>query len=105
MDGDKAVTATFNEESAPIRYTLTTTLSPTVGGAVTLEPPGAVYAANTVVTLTAVPAEGYTFDGWRGDRVCAGNPVTLTMTRDMSVVAGFDEDAYIVYLPLTIKDD
>ena len=36
------------------------------GGAVSLNPPGGVYGSNTVVTLTANPAPGWTFANWTG---------------------------------------
>jgi hypothetical protein len=52
VDADKSVSAGF----APA---VTLTLSATAGGSVTLDPPGGVYAAGTVVTVTAAPDAGF----------------------------------------------
>ena len=47
-------------------YSLTLSADPPDGGTVELVPPGGSYVAGTEVTLTAVPAPGYTFDHWSG---------------------------------------
>ena len=49
------------------------------------------YAAGTVVTLTATPATGSSFAGWRGDCFGTGN-CTLTMSAARSVSAEFAPD-------------
>jgi uncharacterized repeat protein (TIGR02543 family) len=104
MDGDKVVTATFTEVPIVPTYTLTTIISPTMGGAVTLDPSGGVYAENTVVTLTAVPALDYTFTAWSGDLSSTANPVSITMTMDVSVTATFEQGGYDIYLPLLLRN-
>ncbi len=72
------------------KYTLTTTVSPVVSGnGVTLSPAGGIYDPGTVVTLTAVPAEGYAFLSWSGDATGTSNPTTVTMDRDKMVAATF----------------
>jgi uncharacterized repeat protein (TIGR02543 family) len=91
-------------------YTLTVIVSPTVGGAVTLDPPGVtyteplVYNESTVVTLTAVPAGGYVFDAWSGDLEGTTGLATITMTQDMTVTASFDESEFYIYLPLVLRN-
>jgi hypothetical protein len=59
---------------------------------------GASYPRGTVVTLTAAPTNGWTFEGWGG--ACSGfgsNPVcTLTMNTDESVEANFDTCTYSI---------
>ncbi len=86
MDGDKVVTATFTAEQPPT-YTLDVTV---VGsGTVTLDPPGYVYDAGTVVTLTAAPETGWYFAGWDGDLGGLVNPQSLTMNSDKVVTATF----------------
>jgi hypothetical protein len=63
MDTDRSVTATFTETSVS-QYTLTVT---SVGsGTVTLDPPGGVYDAGRVVTLTATATAGWELSGWSG---------------------------------------
>jgi uncharacterized repeat protein (TIGR02543 family) len=75
--------------SAPPQYTLTTNV---VGnGTVTLNPPGGVYDAGTVVTLTAAPDPGWQFDGWSGDLSGSTNPTTINMNSNKSVTATFSE--------------
>ena len=85
MDGNKTITATFGE--IPIMYTLTTD---TDGfGSIELDPPGGVYPEGTPVTLTAIPADGWQFDGWVGDVSGSDNPITIIMDRNKTVIALF----------------
>ncbi|MFC1482137.1 T9SS type A sorting domain-containing protein, partial [Candidatus Neomarinimicrobiota bacterium] len=71
-------------------YTLTVTA---VGsGSVTTDPEGVNIAAGTVVTLTAVPAEGFVFDGWSGDITSTENPATVTVSATTSITATFSEE-------------
>jgi uncharacterized repeat protein (TIGR02543 family) len=63
MNGNKAVTATFNAV-APSQYSLT--VSVVGSGSVTKSPNQASYASGSVVSLTAVPASGWSFTGWSG---------------------------------------
>jgi hypothetical protein len=81
VDGDKTVGAVF---SRPILD-----LSAGPNGAVTLDPPGGVYDAGSVVTLTAVPDAGHFFAGWGGDLAGSSNPAVLLMDADKSVSASF----------------
>jgi hypothetical protein len=55
------------------------------------------YDFNTVVTLTATPAAGWSFFGWEGDLSGNANPVAITMDGHKSVTAVFKQ--YFVYLP------
>jgi uncharacterized repeat protein (TIGR02543 family) len=82
MDGDKSVVAHFK-----IQYTLSAAASPDGGGIIT--PVGGSYDDGAEVTLVAVPAQGYAFDGWSGDVTGKTSPVTLAMNGDKSVVAHF----------------
>ena len=59
------------------------------GGTVGVSPTNAAYASNTLVSLTAIPVQGWTFLQWLGD-VTGTNPVTsLRMTRAKTVEAVF----------------
>jgi uncharacterized repeat protein (TIGR02543 family) len=75
-------------------FTLTTTASPSTGGTISRSPNQSSYAYDTLVTLTAAPAAGYTFTSWSGD-VPAGhetdNPTTLTMDGNKTLTASFTE--------------
>jgi len=85
VDADKTVSASF---APSVSYALTVTVSG--GGEVTLDPPGGVYAAGTVVALTATPASiSWAFSGWSGDASGADNPLLLAMDADKAVHATF----------------
>ncbi len=58
-------------------------------GSIGMNPPGVSYPANTSVTLTPVPNQGYQFDSWAGDLSSAASPGTLVMDAGKSVVANF----------------
>jgi hypothetical protein len=57
-------------------------------GIVTMDPSGP-YVLNSSVTLTAIPADGWTFRKWCGDLDCWENPVTITMTKNKIIRAIF----------------
>jgi uncharacterized repeat protein (TIGR02543 family) len=69
------------------QFTLTANLSGS--GNVTMDPPGGVYSAGTMVTLTAAPNSGYQFSGWSGDLSGSSNPAAITMDANKSVTATF----------------
>ncbi|MGQ0658803.1 MAG: metallophosphoesterase, partial [Chromatiales bacterium] len=74
---------------APVQASLTVNV---VGsGTVTLDPPGGIYDKGTDVTLTAVPAAGWSFSSWSEDLSGTANPATITMSADRSVTATFTE--------------
>ncbi len=84
VDANKSVTASFTQIP---QFTLT--VSPSTGGSVTLSPPGGTYPAGTVVTLTAVPAAGFSFTGWSGALSGTANPATLVVDGNKTVTAAF----------------
>jgi len=47
------------------------------------------YEIGTEISLEAVPSVGYAFTGWSGDLTSSENPLTLTVTEDLSVTASF----------------
>jgi len=71
------------------QYTLTVNVYPSGSGRVVLEPSGGVYPAGTVVTLTAQPNSGYSFNMWGGDLSGSQNPTTITMNSNKTVIAQF----------------
>lgn len=73
----------------PVSYTLTTSASPSAGGSVTRSPNASAYTAGTVVTLTAVPASGYTFTGWSGGTSVTSATTTVTVNANITVTANF----------------
>lgn len=66
----------------------------TVGqGSVSLNSSGP-YDYGDVVELTAVPATGWSFQGWSGDLLGSVNPAVLVVTGNMSVLANFTQNVY-----------
>jgi uncharacterized repeat protein (TIGR02543 family) len=91
MNDDKAVTATFTQNT----YTLTVNVSPSAGGTVTRSSNGP-YHLNDVVTLTEAPSAGYMFSGWSGDGTGSGTTRTVTITGNMAATATFTQNQYQV---------
>ena len=84
MDASKAATASF-------ATLFDVSVAVTGPGAVTLDPPGATYAAGTVVSVTATPGAGAVFDGFSGDLAGTESPQLLTVDGDKSVAASFTQ--------------
>jgi hypothetical protein len=92
MTCTKTVTAYFTLINQTT-YALTVYVSPTGGGAVTLnpsQPPGG-YVVETVVTLTALASGGYQFNHWSGALSGSQNPTTIQMTSAKTVTAHFTQ--------------
>lgn len=92
MTCDKGVTAFFTK----MNYDLTVNVSPSQGGGVRVNgalPPAypGVYSfsAAATVSLEAVAAAGYYFEGWSGGLTGSQNPATVTMNASKTVTADF----------------
>ncbi len=79
------IVATFEQ----IPRSLTTSV---VGQGAIDADPQAPYYDGDMLLLMAVPATGWKFAGWAGDATGMENPVSITLTRDMSVTATFELD-------------
>ncbi len=95
MNSNKTVTANFSQVTQT--YTLTTSVSPTGAGTVSLNPSGGVYTAGTQVTLTATANSGYVFSSWSGDLTGTTNPATITMDSNKTVTANFTQQQQTTY--------
>jgi uncharacterized repeat protein (TIGR02543 family) len=53
--------------------------------------PSGLYPRDTVINLTAVPAEGFSFKGWtsNGDSISSELTLNLTLTNDTAIIAHF----------------
>lgn len=73
---------------APDRYTVALSVDPQGGGIVS---GGGTVEGGAQVTVTAAPASGYTFSGWResGSIVSTSRSYTFTVTSDRSLTAVF----------------
>lgn len=82
--GNRSYTANFT--AIPATYTLTSNVLPAGSGVVT---GGGSYASGSIVTLTASPANGYSFVGWGGDATGTSASTTITMNSNKTVTANF----------------
>ncbi len=85
MDEDKELTAKFVEV-----FTLTVDIEGE--GEVEMEPEEEEYENGTEVTLTAVPEDGWDFQGWTGDFEGDEENITVIMDEDKELTAKFEED-------------
>ena len=88
MNSDIELTAVFEEVEVP-SYRLEVEVNPTAAGRVTLSLDLVEYEEGGSTVLTALPEEGYEFDGWTGDVESMENPVTVTLYSDMTIRALF----------------
>lgn len=84
MDGPINESASWKTQ-----FLLSTACNPSAGGTVVPQQPGAWYDSSATVPISATPAEGYGWLNWSGDLTTASNPVSLPLTRPVSVTANF----------------
>ena len=65
-------TQTSFDDTVPELFTLTTNVSPEESGNVI--PSGGEFVNNSLVTVEAIPADGFRFDRWVGDLTSSVNP-------------------------------
>ena len=87
LAGDTEVSASFVQLYA----VEATALGP---GSVALSPPTGPYPAGSLVTLTALPAEGAGFLGWSGALSGLSNPASLLVDGDELVIGTFASPAF-----------
>jgi polygalacturonase len=81
----------FSPTAQAQSYTLT--INTFGSGSVVANPPGP-YSANSLVTLSAAPAAGWSFASWSGDLTGYANSARLIVNRDSAVTATFDQTGY-----------
>ena len=90
-------------KDSPIPDAVVTTPEPTItkftlavaaseGGSVNTS--GGTYNENTNVSVTASPADGFTFTGWTGDASGSTNPLSISMNGDKNITATFSRSQY-----------
>ena len=89
--------------AAPAAYRLAVTTTLPAAGTVVAAPPGPSYPPGAIVTLSAQPAEGFTFDGWRleSGAIVAGETLAVTMGTDRAIVAIFEARRFTLALGAT----
>ncbi len=95
------VTYTIVSIQTPIMTNQITTA--TIGeGSVNLDPIAldGIYETGTSILVLAIPEEGYEFDSWSGGITSVSNPLEITLTTDMHLIAKFVPEQ----TPPTIED-
>ncbi|MEN8158601.1 MAG: hypothetical protein ABFS41_00870 [Myxococcota bacterium] len=87
--GDDSALQTTDTVTITVSHNVTLSASATGPGSVTLDPPGGIYPAGTLVTVTATPDPDSAFTGWSGDLAGATNPESILMDADKSVTGSF----------------
>ena len=76
----------------PILTKFTLAVAASEGGSVNTS--GGTFNENTNVSVTASPADGFTFTGWTGDATGSTNPLTISMNGDKNITATFSRSQY-----------
>ncbi len=84
-----------NTPTPVIKYSLTLIANPSNGGSVSASKPGP-YDPNEVVVVTANANNGWEFTGWSGAVSGKTNPVSITMTDNLTVTANFQKKSWTV---------
>jgi PKD repeat protein len=98
MDGDKAITATFNQLSYALSLNKIGNGTLKVNGSTIALPYSAQFLSGTAVTLEAVPASGWEFVAWSGDAGSSANPLVVTMDGSKAITATFNQLSYTLSL-------
>jgi len=80
---------TVNAQFALEEFEITISIVPQDGGYVAITPDDDTYHLYDVVTLTAVPYDGYFFDRWTGDTASTVSPIEIAIAGDLAVDANF----------------
>lgn len=92
-------TPTFTRTITPItpvvKYTLALIANPGNGGGVSANKVGP-FLPNEVVTVTASANNGWEFTEWSGAATGTSNPVSITMTGNLTVTANFQKKTWTV---------
>ena len=93
VTGNRTLVANF--QAQPQSYTITVSANPTNGGTVT---GGGTYQQGQSCTVTATPANGYTFLRWteNGNQVSTNASYTFTVTGNRTLVAQFQQQNYTI---------
>jgi hypothetical protein len=82
---EPAPSNTGQPPEAPIRYTLTVELS----GQGTVDPPSQSFQNGEIVTLVAIPSEGWLFDHWEGSATGTDTSISIIMDQPKTITAVF----------------
>jgi len=91
----------------PVRYTLSTEISPPEGGNIRIDPGSSdgKYDSGSKVTLATISSLDYQFDYWSGDTSGTSPTITITMDSDKYVIAYFVQDNTPPFTPFNPTPD
>lgn len=101
MNGNKSITATFNQLAYTLSLTGSGDGSVKVNGTGHSLPWSEQFLSNSEVTLEAVPQSGWQFTTWSGDASGNANPITVTMSGAKDIAATFTRISYTLNLSQT----
>ena len=84
----------LNEFDPKVPKTLSTSVSPSGSGQITISPTSSNYKSGETVTLSPVPSQHWVFEKWDGDASGTAVPYSLNMDSNKSVVAVFVKKNY-----------
>ena len=95
-------------EFEPDGYSLTVKIDPEGYGIVDQNPLKDFYSLGEQITLTAIPLDEWSFLGWGGDIESSETSIVVTITGNMTILAGFGTpfslpSGFEVFLPLLTK--
>ena len=83
----------YGTPASVTQYTLTSNVTPSGAGSVTANPIQPGYPSGTQIVLTAAPNSGYSFSSWSGGASGSANPLTVTITGNLSITANFSANS------------
>ena len=98
MSSNKNITGVFEKRMYPLSLTIEG--QGTVTEELISSKPTGDYPSGSVVKLTGVPVDGWSFVGWSGDYVGTDNPITITVDKSKSITSEFEVDCDLLKYPL-----
>ncbi|MDO9085044.1 MAG: choice-of-anchor Q domain-containing protein [Anaerolineaceae bacterium] len=91
INGNTSLTATFTKNE----YVINLFVDPEGKGSIASNPSG-TYEYDQQVQLTATPEPGWQFKQWSGSVSSTNNPLTVTVTDHMNILAEFEKVGYTI---------
>jgi len=92
IDGNKTLTANFQQNDTPQPTTYTLTIAATAGGTVSPSVGAHTYDVGTLVTVTATANSGYTFKNWSGESSSTNPAINIMIDGNKTLTANFQQN-------------
>jgi hypothetical protein len=80
---------------APVKYTVSVQAEPAEAGMITVTPNAAEFSRGDTITVRARANDNFTFTRWSGDTSSTDSVLTIVVTKDISIMAIFDNVALL----------